>query len=71
MLVSYETGDEQTAYIEPIAVNAPLPDMPLFVATGMHILVPLESTYQSTWKATPEEMRIAVETGVIPEPDAE
>ena len=45
--------------------------MPLFLVQGMHILVPLEPTYMSTWEASPEEMRIAVETGVMPEPDAD
>jgi hypothetical protein len=39
---------------------------PLF----FHIPVPLEPTYQATWDASPEEMRIAVETGVLPDPDA-
>lgn len=43
----------------------------LLLAAGMHIQVPLESTYQSTWASSPEMMRIAVETGVMPEPDAE
>jgi hypothetical protein len=71
ILASYEMGHERAAYIEPIAIGDPLPDMPLFLATGMHILVPLEATYQSTWQASPEEMRLAVESGVMPEPDAE
>jgi len=70
-IVSYETGDERAAYVEPVGVGDSLPDMPLFLATGMHILVPLETTYQRTWDTSPEEMRVAVETGVMPEPDAE
>ena len=48
-----------------------LPAMPLFLVQGMHILVPLEPTYMSAWDASPEVMRTAVETGVMPEPDAE
>ena len=71
ILVSYEMGAERTAYIEPVAVGESLPNMPLFLAEGKHILVPLELTYMSTWEASPEEMRIAVETGVMPEPDAD
>jgi hypothetical protein len=43
--------------------------MPLFVAEGMHVYVPLESTYQTAWAACPEVMREAVETGVMPESD--
>jgi len=42
---------------EPIAVGDVLPDMPLLLSPSQHILVPLESTYQATWEATPEEFR--------------
>jgi hypothetical protein len=45
--------------------------MPLFLANSWHVPVPLESTYQATWDASPEDYRVAVETGVMPEPDAE
>ncbi len=71
ILASYEMGDVRAAYVEPITVGDALPPMPLFVANGMHVRVPLEATYMSTWEATPEVMRIAVETGVMPNPDAD
>lgn len=71
ILASYEMGGVRAAYIEPVAVGDLLPAMPLFLVQGMHIRVPLEPTYMSTWKASPEEMRIAVETGVMPEPDGD
>ena len=71
ILVSYETGDERAAYIEPVAVGDGLPDMPLFLASQLHVAVPLESTYQATWTATPQELRQAVETGVLPQADDE
>src|SRR5438105_213420 len=67
ILVSYETGGERAAYIEPVGVGDPLPDMPLFLTNYLHVMVPLEPTYQATWQASPEELRIAVETGVMPE----
>src|SRR5687767_2664744 len=67
VLASYEMGPERAAYVEPVAVGDTLPAMPLFLAAGSHIRVPLEPTYQSTWEASPEEMRTAVETGVMPE----
>jgi hypothetical protein len=70
ILVSYETGGVRTAYVEPVAVGDQLPDMPLFLTNDLHILVPLERTYQATWNASPEEMRLAVETGIMPELDA-
>jgi len=67
-LVSYESGDEQVAYIEPLAVGDSLPDMPLFLSSelNLHVPVPLEPTYEATWAATPAEFRKAVETGVLP-----
>ena len=71
ILVSYESGDDGAAYIEPIAVGDTLPDMPLFLAESYHVPVPLEATYQATWAATPEELRRAVETGVLPNADTE
>lgn len=70
-LVSYETGDDRIAYIEPVAIGDVLRDMPLFLTRSLHVPVPLESTYLATWDATPEEFRLAVETGILPEPDAD
>jgi hypothetical protein len=71
ILASYETGAERAAYVEPVAVGDDLPDMPLFLTNWLHVMVPLEPTYRATWEAQPEELRAAVETGVMPEPDAE
>ena len=71
ILASYQAGDDQTAYIEPIGAGDKLPDMPLFLTESLHIPVPLEATYQATWEATPEELRHAVETGVLPDVEAE
>jgi hypothetical protein len=67
-LASYERGNERAVYFEPVAVGQPLPDMPLFLASGMHIKVPLETTYQATWDASPADLRQAVETGKLPQP---
>lgn len=64
--VSYQNGIERAAYVEPIGVGDALPEMPLFLTEALHVSVPLEPTYQATWKACPEEMRLAVETGVMP-----
>ena len=56
-----------TAYVEPLAVGDPLPDMPVFLDRRLHVPVPLEPTYQATWQALPEVFRTAVETGVLPD----
>ncbi len=71
ILVSYETGAQQVAYVEPVGIGDELADMPLFLTNALHITVPLEPTYRATWEASPEELRLAVELGVMPEPDAE
>ena len=71
LLASYQTGRERAAYVEPIGVGDTMPDMPLFLASELNIKVPLELTYQATWEASPEEMRSAVETGVLPVEDSE
>ena len=66
ILASYQTSGEQTAYVEPITVGDSLPEMPLFLTNELHVMVPLESTYQAAWDAAPAELRVAVETGVLP-----
>lgn len=71
ILASYESGSVQAAYVEPVAVGDVLPEMPLFLADSLHILVPLEPTYQAAWDASPFALPRAVETGVLPDPDAE
>lgn len=70
-LVSYGVDGVRIAYVEPVALSQTLPDMPLFLANDFHIMVPLEPTCQATWDAAPEEFRIAIETGVVPDPDGE
>ena len=71
ILASYETGGVRACYVEAIGVGDILPDMPLFLANSLHVPVPLESTYMATWNASPEVFREVVETGVMPEPDAD
>ncbi len=61
-LVAYQTGNGFTAYIEPVGVGDAMPDMPLFLEPGAHILVPLEATYAATWAVCPEPIRELVET---------
>lgn len=48
-LAAYSAGPVKTAYVEPVAVGAAMPDMPLFLTSDGegHILVPLESTYMA------------------------
>lgn len=71
ILASYQTGYEWAAYVEPVGVGDKLREMPLFLSSSIHVLVPLEPTYMATWEAQSPEFREAVETGVLPNPDAE
>lgn len=56
-LAAYEAILAPTAYVEPLAVGTPLPAMPLFLAPGWYINVPLEETYQQAWRGVPERWR--------------
>jgi len=56
-LVGYQAGECPTAYVEPVAVGAELPDMPLFITEEYHVPVPLEATYQTTWGVLPPPLR--------------
>ncbi len=62
-LVAYAASPVKTAYIEPVAVGDVLPDMPVFLEPGKHILAPLECTYMTTWSVCPEPMRELVAAG--------
>jgi hypothetical protein len=71
LAVSYQAGDERTAYIEPVGIGDDLPDMPLFLAGDLHVMVPLEPTYRAAWDASPQALRAAVEAGFVAGPAAE
>jgi|GEM_PF-97796 len=66
LLASYQAGREKVAYLEPLGVGDPMPAMPLFLTTDVHIKVPLEATYQTAWEALPGELQSAVTTGKMP-----
>jgi hypothetical protein len=56
-------GITTTAYVQPVGVGDPLPDMPAYLDLDSYVPVPLESTYQTTWASCPEDMRAVVEAG--------
>jgi hypothetical protein len=60
-LAAYSAGLKKRAYIEPVAVGDSLPDMPLFLRPGFHILVPLEETYCTAWQNVPQRWRQVLE----------
>lgn len=70
-VASYLGRPVPEAYVEATAIGDDLPDIPLFLDDGSHVLVPLESSYRDVWEASPEVMRMVVETSVMPEVEAD
>lgn len=62
-MAAYQTEPMKTAYVEPIAVGDPLPDMPVFLDGDAYILLPLEETYRATWDVLPAQVRDLFEPG--------
>ena len=56
-LAAYAAGAELRAFIEPVAVDLPLPDMPLFLEPEIYVNVPLETTYLAAFAAVPRYWR--------------
>lgn len=60
-LVAYESDLTTRAYIETIAVNQVLPDMPLFLEPDGCIMVPLETTYNAAFAVLPQRWQTVLE----------
>jgi hypothetical protein len=60
-LASYDAGPPVAAYVDFVAVGAPLPDMPLFLKPELYVHAPLEATYQATWAVFPAPMKRLLE----------
>ena len=56
-MAAYEVESDIVAYVEPAAVGEPLPDMPVFLAAGCHVLCPLEETYRTAWEQFPAPLK--------------
>jgi hypothetical protein len=69
-LVAYECSLITEAYIETVAVGEAVPDMPLFLEPGAHVMVPLEATYQAAWDTVPARWQRVVAAPPEPKPDA-
>lgn len=54
---SYDASNPSAAYVEPLAVGDPLPEMPLFLRPGVYIPCPLEESYMTSWEALPAAQR--------------
>ena len=56
-IAAYQSAIEYVDHLEFTRVGNPLPDMPLFLANGHHVMLPLEATYQTTWNVCPMPIR--------------
>lgn len=61
-LASYSAGIPKTAYVEPVAVGDPLPDMPLFLEPESYVPAQLEATYMETWRTFPKPLKRLLES---------
>jgi hypothetical protein len=60
-VAAYESNLVTRAYVEPVAVGDPLPDLPLFLEPGEWVPVPLERSYQTTWETLPLPLKELIE----------
>jgi hypothetical protein len=60
-LAAYAAGTETVAYVEPVAVGDPLPDMPVFLTAQQYVPCPLEATYQTAWEQFPAPLKEPLE----------
>ncbi len=67
-LAAYSAGATTVAYVEPVGVGDPLPDMPIFLTPEHYVACPLEATYQTTWGVFPGPLKARLE---LPPPPAQ
>lgn len=60
-VAAYSGGIVKNAYVEPVGVADPLPDMPLFLDPDHYVPVPLEASYGAAWRGVPERWRAVLE----------
>jgi Protein of unknown function (DUF4058) len=60
-VVAYDVGPPKEAYVQRLSFGESLIDMPLFLAPGWYVEVPLEATYQAAWRGVPRRIRDQLE----------
>jgi len=60
-LVSYDAAVPLKAYLQPTAVRKVLPDVPIFLKPGRHILCPMEATYEAAYRGVPQRWKSVLE----------
>lgn len=64
-LAAYVASSPKVAYVELVAVGDLLPEMPAYLDDDSYVPIPLEATYEATWRTCPEDMRAIVERGEL------
>jgi Protein of unknown function (DUF4058) len=59
--MAYVGDPEPQAFVEPVSVGDPLPEMPLFLTCETYVPLPLEATYQAAWQEFPSVWREVLE----------
>ena len=62
-LVSYLSDERKRAFVEPVAVGTPLPDMPLFLTPERYVNVPLDRAYTEAWNEVPQRWQRVLAPG--------
>jgi hypothetical protein len=63
-------GTEPRAYVQPLDFGQALPEMPLFLNRERYINVPLEATYEATYRVVPAVWRRALEASTESPPQS-
>jgi hypothetical protein len=58
--MAFDADVAPAAYVEPFAVGDPVPTMPLFLAPGRYVNVPLEDSYRASWDVLPAILKARV-----------
>ncbi len=64
-VAAYRAGLIQWAYVDPVAVGDPLPNLPIFLDQQSYVPSHLEITYEATWSKCPEPVREIVENPAV------
>jgi hypothetical protein len=56
-LAAYESSSRMRAFVEPVAVGDVPIDMPLFLAPGRHVALPIDETYRIAFDSFPTRWR--------------
>lgn len=65
-MASYVAGMLPEAYLEHLALNSSLAEMPLFLSPDRYVNVPFEATYLASYRGTSAFWREVLEGGQAP-----